>query len=297
MRTSSFFAQKPTGLKRVEIERVIAKSSWGIHRSIFSGKGIAFRRFRPYTPLDRPTAIDDMASHRLSQDPEFEPYVRETYTSKKISALVLLDVGKTMQSLPAKEERAAILFWFLALSAFKYYDDFRVITYAPEPLGDSDWINEEEKLAEFISSYTRVLVPLPRLSRFTSVYSYLPKLELYDTAIFIISDFAHSWKEEPMFLRRLGGHTRNLKLVFCAIDEWEDFVPPSGYAIAICDPRTGRVREYSPRELREKRAAALVHLAQVEESLRPLGATFIRVPLLADPLLIIRRAFRRMGFR
>ncbi|MDO8591144.1 MAG: hypothetical protein Q7R65_04185 [bacterium] len=296
MQASSFFSKKPSGIMRVEIDRVVAEFRGGVHRSVFSNKGIEFKRLRQYSSLDKPTAIDDMASSRLSEDPVLEPYSRIPYAAKKISVVILFDIGDTMRAPSAKEDRAAKLFWFFALSAFKHYDLLRVIPYSETPLGDSEWVSGEDELIEFFARYALMSMPSPRFLRFRSVYSYLTHLELHDAAVFIISDFSHPWAEEESFLRRLNVRERNIKLIFFAIDDWEEFVL-SGYAITMRDPRTGRMREYSSGELQEKRMSALAHLAGIEEGLRHLGATFIRIPLLADPLLIVRQVFRRIGFK
>ena len=294
MRTSSFFAKKPVGLMRAKIDRIIAEFSGGIHRSILSGKGIEFKRLRPYSPLDPPTAIDDMASHRLSDEPDLNPYSRVRYTLKQVSILVLLDVGETMRAPAIKEERAALVFWFLAISAFKYLDRLRVIPYAEHPLGDSGWIEGEDGLAEFFTRFGALSNPPARLSLVRSVYSYISRLELHDTIVFVISDFVDSRDEDSAELGQLGGRERNVKLVFCAVDEWEEFVP-HGYSMRLCDPHLGVTREYSSGELNEMRTAALLRLSAIEESLRPLGAAFIRLPVLTDPLATLRQHFRRFG--
>lgn len=296
MRTSSFFAEKPSSLMRVKIDRIVAEFRGGIHRSVLSGKGIEFKRLRPYSPLDPPTAIDDMASSRLSEDPILEPYSRVRYTTKQVSTLVLLDVGETMRTPQIKEERAALVFWFLALSAFKYLDRLRVVPYALHPLDDSGWVDREDELTEFITRYGALLNPLARFSSARSVYSYISRLELHDTAIFVLSDFVCSWNDEPAELGRLGSRERNVKLVFCIVDEWEEFTP-SGYSIRLYDPRRGSIREYSSGELDEMRTTALAKLAALEENLRPLGVTLIRFPVLCDPFFILKQSLRRLGFK
>lgn len=279
---------------RAKIYRIIAEFRGGIHRSILSGKGIEFKRLRPYSPLDPPMAIDDMASYRLSDDPVLEPYVRVRYTPKQASVLVLLDVGETMAAPSVKEERAALMFWFLALSAFKYLDCLRVIPYKQHPLEDSGWVNGEEGLVEFFTRFGVLSNPPARLSSARSVYSYISRLELHDTIVFVLSDFTSLPGNELSELGQLGGRERNVKLVFCAIDEWEEFVP-HGYSMRLYDPHLGVLREYSSGELNEMRTAALRRLSAVEESLRPLGAAFIRLPVLTDPLSILRQHFRRFG--
>src|SRR3989344_3522918 len=155
MRASSFFTKKLSGFMRAEIDRVVAEFAGGFHRSVFSNKGIEFKRLREYSPFDKPTAIDDMASSRLSEDPVLEPYSRVPYAAKKISVVTLLDIGDTMRAPAAKEEHAIKLFWFLALSAFKHYDSLRVIPNfgSGAPFQDSEWVSGEDELYEFFVRY------------------------------------------------------------------------------------------------------------------------------------------------
>lgn len=297
MKASSFFTKKTTGLMRSKINQIISEFHSGVHRSVFTGRGIEFKGLRPYNPIvDTPTAVDDMASHRLSDEPELEPYSRVHYYPKRISVIVLLDVGASMNIPSVKEEQAALLFWFMALSAFKHNDYFRVITYDLKPLGDSGIVVGEDELVSFFSCHNDIIRPSQYFSRFNSVYSYLSRCDLHDTVIFVISDFAYEWNKELLFLRNVGMRERNIKLVFCALDEWEEF-SPSSYSMAIYDPRLGRAREYCPEELIEIKSKASAHLLSIEESVRPLGAIFVKISILADPLSVLKQSLRRIGFK
>lgn len=298
MKASSFFTKKTTGLMRSNIDQVIREFGGGLHRSIFTGKGIEFKRLRLYNPMvDTPTAVDDMASHRLSDEPELEPYSRVHYNSKRISVVVLLDVSASMNIPSLKEEQAALLFWFVALSAFKYYDYFRVVTCdGSKPLGDSGMVSGEDELVSFFSFHNDVIRPSQYFSRFNSVYSYLSRCDLHDAVIFVISDFAYEWNKELLFLRNVGMRERNIKLVLCALDEWEEF-SPSPYAMAIYDPRIGKVREYCQEELREIKSKVSAHFLSIEESVRPLGALFVKIPVLTDSLAVLKQSLRRIGFK
>lgn len=297
MKASSFFTKKPTGLMRFKIDLVLRELYSGLDRSIFTNKGIEFKRLRPYNPIvDTPTAVDDMASHRLSDEPELEPYSRVHYAPKRISVVVLLNISGSMGIPAVKEEQASLLFWFMALSAFKHYDYFRVITYDLKPLGDSGVVVSEDELVDFFSSHNDIAMPSKSFLRFDSVYSYLSQCDLHDTVLFVISDFAHDWNKELSFLRGALTRERNIKLVLCALDEWEDF-SPSPYAMVIYDPRLGKYREYCPEELKELKSKALAHFLSIEESVRPLGALFIKVSILADPLAVLKQALLRIGFK
>lgn len=294
MRISSFFAKKPSNLMRVEIDRVVNEFLGGVHRSIFSMKGIEFKRLRPYSIIDRSTAIDDMASSRLSEDPILEPYSRVPYAEKKISIVALLDIEDAMRAPKIKEEHAAKIFWFLALSAFKYCDFLRVIPYSRLHFEDSGWLSGEDELIEFFTRYSALSSPNPRFLHFHSVYSYLNSIELRDAAVFIISDFSNSWFGNELNFKRIDILERNVKFVFFAIDEWGEFIPPARYSMAMRDYRIGSAREYSFEELYERRNAALEYFNKIEGNLRSFGALFIRIPLLDEPLLVVRRAFRRL---
>ncbi|MBI2446363.1 MAG: hypothetical protein HYV51_00895 [Parcubacteria group bacterium] len=283
---------------RAEIDRVVAEFSGGVHRSVFSNKGIEFKRLREYSPLDKPTAIDDMASSRLSEDPVLEPYSRVPYAAKKISVVTLLDIGDTMRAPEIKKEHALKLFWFLALSAFKNYDFLRVILHSGSgaPIQDSEWMNGEDELSEFFARCAALPSPSPRFLRFQSVYSYLTHLELHDAAVFVISDFSHSWAEDELFIKRLNIREKNIKFIFCAIDEWGEF-NPQPYAMTIRDPRSGYRRECYQEELQELKSGALAHFEAIEKNLRSLNAIFIRISIMADPLAVVKRALRRLGFK
>lgn len=297
MQTSSFFKRKPAGLMRSKIDQVLREFHGGLHRSILTNKGVEFKRIRPYNPtVDTPTAVDDMASHRLSDEPELEPYSRVHYASKRISVVVLLNINGSMNIPAVKEEQTALLFWFTALSAFKHCDYFRVITYDCKPFGDSDVVVNEDELVDFFSHHNDISRSSKRFSQFESVYSYLSQCDLHDTVIFVISDFAHKWNKEPVFLRSIGMRERNVKLVLCALNEWGDFSPPP-YAMTIYDPCLGKPRQYCQEELKELKSKALAHLLSIEESMRPLGALFINISILADPLAALKQELRRIGFK
>ena len=114
--------------------------------------------------------------------------------------------------------------------------------------------------------------------------------------IVVISDFAHRWNQEPALLRGLGMREHNVKLILCAIDEWEEF-SASSYAMALRDPRSGLSRGYCREELRELKLKMSAHFAAIEESVRPLSAFFIRIPILTDPLAVVKQSLRRLGFK
>lgn len=296
MQTSPFFNKKPTGLMRFKIDQITKEFHGGMHRSMLTGKGIEFKRLRPYNPLvDTPTSVDDMASHRLSDEPEIEPYSRVHNVLRRISTLVLLDSGVTMRIPEAKEELASFIFWFTALSAFKQGDYFRVITYDLMPFGDSGTVSSEGELIDFFIRHSKPTELSKRFSKFRSVYSYLSHCDLHDTLVFVISDFTFKWDEELSLLRSVGTRERNIKLIFFALDEWEEF-SSSSYSMAIYDPRLGKVREFCQEELRELKIRASAHLLSVEESVRPISSLFIRIPILSDPAVIVKRALRRIGF-
>lgn len=296
MQISQFFNKKPTSLMRFKIDQIMKEFRGGAHRSLLTGKGIEFKRIRPYNPLvDTPTSVDDMASHRLSDDPEIEPYSRVHNALRKISILILLDSSVTMQFPESKEEVASFIFWFAALSAFKQGDSFRVIAYDSMSFADSGVVSGEGELIDFFIRHSRPTESSKRFSRFKSVYSYLYHCDLHDTIIFVISDFACKWGEEVSLLRSIGMRERNIKLVFFALDEWEEF-SHSSYSMALYDPRFGRVREFCQEELRELKLMSSAHLLSIGESVRPIGIPLIKIPILSDPIIFVRQALRRIGF-
>lgn len=293
---ASFFIKKPSQRIRLEIERVLRQFQSGMHRSALCGTGAEFQRLRPYSPFDSAVSIDDMASSRLSEDPEFKPYSRVRYEHKKISVVMAVDVGESMHEPPAKETHTAALFWLFALSVFKSYDRLRVILFSGQPLYDSDWLEGEEGLEEFLARCAFSEKPRPGLSRFLSTFTYFAELELRDSLVVILSDFCWAWRDEPSLLRRLGLAERNVKMLFCALDEWAGFTP-TGYGMAIHDPKTHAVRQLSATELLEVKEDSSRRLALIQESVRPLGIPLLTFPLLEPALEEARKKFLRLGFR
>lgn len=294
---ASFFAKKPHERLRAEINRVLRQFDGGVHRSGLIGAGVEFKGLRPYSPFDPPTAIDDLASARFSEESEFEPFSRMKYEKKQISVLVFIDVGVTMAEPPVKREYAARLFWLFALSTFsKTYDRFRTVPFSVKPLYDSDWVRSEEALEEFLARLT-LERPRPKFLRFPDIFSYCVELNLYDSLVVIISDFCWPWNNEPTALRRIGLAERNVKMLFCVLDEWEGFVS-TGYGAEICDIRTGTRRYATDTELIQMKDSASRHLAAIQESIRPLGIPLLTFSLLEDPLHDIRkRLLRLLGFQ
>ena len=62
-------ARKHLAILRLEIDKVLAQSRIGIHRSILVSRGIEVKTVRPYDPADTPSDIDYMVSARVSEEP------------------------------------------------------------------------------------------------------------------------------------------------------------------------------------------------------------------------------------
>ena len=91
---ASSFKKKPSVLIKLEIEQVISQFFVGLHQSILGGRGLEFKRLRPYDPADSLAARDDAASAKISEDPDLEPVSRDYYAERVISVYFLLDAGK-----------------------------------------------------------------------------------------------------------------------------------------------------------------------------------------------------------
>ena len=288
---------KPTVLLCLEIDKILAQSRNGIHRSAIAGRGIDFKTIRPYDPSDSLAVIDYMVSARVSEDPELQPMSRVYYTEKEISVVAVVDVGKSMAIIPRKMEQAFAILWLFALSAFKYHDCFRVISFADELIRDSDLIRDEGTLENFVV-HGDVSVDHASSSRRRNVFSYLAQLEMRDMILVVISDFAAPWDKEPEMLRRLGVFEHNITVIVFAIDEWSD-ARPHPYGVRLFDPKNKSVVFDDMRaggELSIRARAAVMHLQRIEQSIRPLSGVFVRIPVLSDPLDVARKVFTRMGF-
>ena len=293
----SAITQKPSRLLRLEIEKVLAQFRSGIHRSMIMGRGIELKTVRPYDPSDDMAVIDYMVSARVSEEPELQPMSRVYYTEKEISVVTAIDVGQSMALLPRKREQMLAIFWLFALSAFKSHDRFRAISFAGERTRDSDWIPDEGTLGDMMTHGDLAIDDTSR-SRGGNVFSYLAELEMRDTVLVVISDFAHVWDKEPAILRRLGMFEHNIKMIFFAIDEWSD-ASPHPYGIRFFDPKQNELVFDDMRaggDVSMRARAAAVHLKEVAQSIAQLSGVFIQIPLLANPLDVARKEFTRMGF-
>ena len=222
---------------------------------------------------------------------------RVYYTEKEISVVVVIDVGQSMALLPRKTEHMLAIFWLFALSAFKYHDRFRVISFAGERTRDSEWIRDEGTLEDMMI-HGDLALDDASTGRRGNVFSYLAELEMRDMVLVVISDFAAPWDKEPEMLRRLGMFENNIKMICFAVDEWSD-ARPHPYGVRLFDPKDGSVVFDDMRacgDLSIRARAALAHLKRIEQSVAPLSAVFVNISLLADPLHVARKVFTRMGF-
>ena len=287
-------ARKHLAILRLEIDKVLAQSRIGIHRSILVSRGIEVKTVRPYDPADTPSDIDYMVSARVSEEPELQPMSRVYYAEKEISVVALVDVGKTMSLIPQKQKHAEALFWLFALSAFKAHDRFRIIFFGDELLLDSEWIGDEDVLQEAVS---RVVLYKNRQNMFRGhVLSYVAGLELRDAIIIMISDFASAWEGKAKLLTRFGFFERNIKMILFALDEWSDFRPHS-YGMRLFDESSGRNTLEDMRRggsLDKLAQAASAHFQTIKQNVQSLSIAFIRIPLLADPLRTAHKELMRL---
>lgn len=294
---SSFFTKKPTNNLRLEIDRVIMQFRGGIHRSAMTGLGFEFKSIRPYDPSDSPTAIDWLVSARMSEDPELEPYSRTYHPEKEIVILVLLDINDSMYFPPKKQEQAQDLVWLFALSAFRYNDRFRIMLFRQGELFDSLWVNNEDSLEQFLGSQNSFRV-VDHRQTFADVFMYIATLNLHNTIIVFVSDFCTEWKEEPKTIRHLDVYGNNIRTIFLALDEWRGFTP-ARYGVTLRDPEDGTVQQYDLRknsDFEQMAKKAEEKFSQVAKSVKSLSIPLIRIPLLEDPIKIVRKEFLKLGF-
>ena len=294
---NSALREHPIGLLRIEIERVLAQFRSGIHRSVSAGHGMEFKMVRPYDASDSPSVIDYIVSARVSEEPELQPMSRVYYTEKEISVVVVIDVGESMALLPRKIEQMHMILWLFALSAFRYHDRFRVISFADEHARDSDWIHDAGTLEDMMARDSFALDDADGTYR-GNIFSYLAQLEMRDMVLVVISDFAAPWDREPEMLRRMGVFEHNITVIVFAIDEWSD-ARPHPYGVRLFDPKDSSVVFDDMRaggELSIRARAAVAHLQRIEQSIIPLSGVFVRIPILSDPLRVARNVFTRMGF-
>lgn len=280
---------------RLEIERVLAQFRPGTHRSSLRSFGVEFRGFKQFELSDPQSAVDYVASERVSENPEFEPVSRSYHPERAISVFFLLDIRDSMEEPLKKMEYAAVFLWVFALSAFKSQDQFRIVLFGDTPLCDSGRIYEEGGVIDFFrhaAEQRKFNIQSPATS---DVFSYINGLSLRDTVLFTVSDFVESWENELRSLRRLGLSEHNMCAVFFALDEWSGF-SSGGYGMTVRDPHTGQMRYRSENELMLFKKKNEAHFAAIRKSIRPLVIPFLTFPIIEEPFESIRRQLVRLEF-
>lgn len=291
------FFERPSILVKLEIQKVLARFRSGIHRSLVGGAGSEFKSFRPYDPSDPLRVIDTTVAARFSEHPDVEPMSRTYYAEKEITTVFVLDCGNSMYIPPRKMEHAAHLCWLFALSTFRYGDRFRFIPFRGQAVYDSFWIGNEDILEQFCKEMRDPAVPLPSVPVANSVFSYLAQLSLRDAVLIIVSDFCGQWDGYIAALRLLGLHENNARPVCIALDEWHGFAA-CGYGTPLHDPITGKTTIFDMRKQGDMARYAYRagrHLSDITARVRSLGIPLISIPLIADPVDMIYKAFLKMG--
>lgn len=297
MQTSFFkgFASRPSARLRLNIDRVVARFRFGIHRSAMVGFGMEFRGFKPYEFSDPPNAIDYFTSERLSQDPEFEPVVRQYHPEKEMGVVFLLSAEESMGVPACKVSHALELLWLFALSAFKHRDRFRIILFREYPLYDSGWLFGEDQTEDFFGALAREENRAVHEPKNIDIFSYLAGLPLLDIMAVVVSDFTSSWERELQALRRLEAVEKNIKVVMLSLDEWIGF-RSSPFGLALRDPNRKIIRYYYGSEVVELVMGARQHLEEIKRGVKSLAVPFIEVPLLQSPVRTVEKVFLRMGY-
>ena len=165
-------------------------------------------------------------------------------------------------------------------------------------MSDSLWIGDEDTAGQYIESMGTSHQLFRHVPGTADAFSYLTQLSLRDTIVVIISDFCMKWETQVSSLKRLGAHEHNIRFVLLALDEWDGFLPQR-YGIMVHDPltRTSRMMSMGSHGDMARRAdMARRHLSEIAQSVRPLGAPFIFISLLSDPLATVSRAFLKLGW-
>ena len=279
-----FLRASSIGRVRIEIERVARSFKDGTHRSVMSGHGTEFRGINEYDPSNPLARIDWMASARSEDDSVL--VVRDFHPEREISVVCAIEDCASMCAPERKQEYAVFLAWLFALSAFAQGDRCRFVGFGRNYVEATGWSRTEESLRA--SSVENLNIDL---------FQYLSQSPFINTLLVIISDFGLTWSDECTKLQRFNFQKQNIRCVFTALDEWADFVPMSALATfkqqngatAQLDLREGKGVD---REAKNQRA----HFEALRKKIRPLGASFVSVPLARDSFRDIQRELLKHGF-
>lgn len=297
MKTSFFtkFARRPVLRLPLEMDAAIGTFLGGLHKSIVAGSGFEFKRLRPYDSADNPRVIDDIRAASFSEDPELEPLSREYHDERRVSFFFLIDLKETTDTPLQKQDHAALLFWFFALSAFETHDPLRIVGFSRTEAIDSGFVTSEEEAEEFFMSVVQGRGPRPEPLSGGDIFSHVAGFSLSDAMLIMVSDFTDSWKKELRSLRKIGLSEHNICAAFFALDEWTGF-SSGGYGMTVRDPRSGEMRYRSENELLVLKKKNEAHFAAISKSIRPLAIPFLTFPLLEDPMESMRRQMVRLEF-
>jgi uncharacterized protein (DUF58 family) len=286
---------KPAARLPLKIRKVITSVYTGVHHSLLSGKGLDFKGFRPYRSSDNPLHIDDSVSERISSMPDLEPWVRTYYTERTIQVICILDTRPSMTAPIRKQEYATELIWLFALSAFENHDPFRLICFHPTWSYDSGWNSSEEHFKMFLRALSQQRVRAFPPKKNLDMFGLLAPLQLRDTLVIGISDFTMPWDREMESLRRLNMPKRNIRAILCGLDEWKGFSSQS-YGVTFVDPDAQVFHQDDLREEGDtdrRRQKAQDRFQAITQAARSRSTIFIPVPLLEDPVTVVKRTFPR----
>jgi uncharacterized protein (DUF58 family) len=222
-------------LRAIEIttNRVVNETLAGQYHSVFKGRGIEFDQVRPYTPGDDVRSIDWNVTARSN-----DAYVRQYHEERELSVMLLVDssasgvFGTRSQT---KTELAAELSALLAFSAIRNNDKVGLILFTDRV---EKVILPKKGRKHVLRVVNEILSfnPEGRGTDITSALTYLSRLKIHRSVVFLISDMYDDRFEDGL---RVVGRKHDL-VGLMVRDPAEGELPRLGL-VPIEDPESGQI--------------------------------------------------------
>jgi len=223
-------------LRAIEIttNRVVDETLAGQYHSVFKGRGLEFDRVRLYTPGDDVRAIDWNVTARAR-----EPYIRQYHEERELSVMLLVDgsaSGLFGTRGDQKREQMAELSALLAFSAIRNNDKVGLMLFTDKV---ETLILPKKGRKHVLRVVNDILEYRPegQGTRIGEALTYLSRLRLHRSVVFLISDFLDQGFEDAL---RIVARRHDL-VGFEVGDPAERELPALGL-VPMEDPETGIVQ-------------------------------------------------------
>ena len=275
----------------------------GAYGSVFHGPGLAFRDLRHYEAGDDVRRIDWHALARFGV-----PFVKEFVQERELCVLLLVDLSASMDFKSvdsSKREVAAEAVAALALSAAAQGDRVGAMLFAG-PGREVETVAPGRATRRAMRVMRGAMARRPRCAAATDARPVLRLLRglRRGAVVFVVSDMLFDppvWQDETLRLLTAAA-ARHEVVALTVRDPAELAASPlwahAGNVLVECrDPESGRIEWLDTRRGGGVAAALEARDSRITESLARAGVEEVRLVTGDDPVLALRKYFRRVERR